>query len=120
MAYISFLAVRRLGGNARAAARGGLLHDLFLYDRREPGSHTGLHAFVHPRIALRNAERYFDITPLEREIILAHMFPLGLSMPRHTESIAVCLADKFCAVYEFVGAFTRSALAERVAEIILA
>lgn len=32
VAYVSFLICRRMGWDFRAAARGGLLHDLFLYD----------------------------------------------------------------------------------------
>ena len=117
VAYVAFLAVRKLGGEARATARGGLLHDLFLYDRREAGRPIGAHTVAHPRLALRNAERHFDLTPLEREIILAHMFPLGLCPPRHLESLAVCVADKLCAAYECVGALASPALADRVAKI---
>lgn len=117
VAYISYLIVRRLGGDARAAARGGLLHDLFLYDRREPGSHQGFHGTTHPKIALRNALRYFEPTRLECEIIRCHMFPLGLAVPHHVESITVSLVDKVCAMYEFAGAFNWFSLAERVAEI---
>ncbi len=120
VAYLSFLIVRQLGGDARATARGGLLHDLFLYDRREKDSHQGLHGIVHPRIALDNARRHFVLSELEEEIILSHMFPLGTSLPHHLESVAVCLVDKFCAVNEFVGAFADSVLATRVAEVILA
>lgn len=120
VAYLSFLVVRRLGGDARAAARGGLLHDLFLYDRREKDSYQGLHGLVHPRIALANAQRYFELNELEREIILTHMFPIGTAIPRHPESLTVCLVDKYCAVNEFIGVFADSVLATRVAEVILA
>jgi len=120
VAYLSFLVVRRLGGDARAAARGGLLHDLFLYDPREKGSHQGPHALDHPRVALENARRHFALTGLEEEIILTHMFPVGTAMPRHMESLAVCLVDKYCAVNEVIGSFAESVLAERVAEVILA
>ena len=35
VAYLSFRAARALGLDAAAAARGGLLHDLYLYDSRE-------------------------------------------------------------------------------------
>jgi len=118
VAYLSFMVVRKLGGDARAAARGGLLHDLFLYDPRERDSYQGPHSLAHPRIALENARRHFVLGELEEEIILTHMFPVGAAMPRHLESLAVCLVDKYCAVGEFIGSFADSALAERVSEAI--
>lgn len=118
VAYGSFLVAKRLGMDARAVARGGLLHDFFLYDWREKGSHDGLHAFSHPRTAMENAMRYFDITPLEQEIIRTHMFPMGLRMPRHRESLTVCLMDKLCAVCECTGIGIIIGLANRVAEIL--
>ena len=120
VAYLSFLVVRRLGGDARAAARGGLLHDLFLYDPRERGSYRGPHPLAHPRVALENARRHFALSELEEEIIRTHMFPVGTAMPHHLESLAVCLVDKYCAVGEFIGSFADSALAARVSEAILA
>jgi len=101
VAYLSFLVVRQLGGDARAAARGGLLHDLFLYDPRERDGYQGPHFLTHPRVALENARRYFVLSELEEEIILTHMFPLGTAAPRHLESLTVCLMDKVCAVSEF-------------------
>ncbi|MBS5623140.1 MAG: HD family phosphohydrolase, partial [Clostridium sp.] len=57
VAYVSFLICRRMGWDFRAAARGGLLHDLFLYDWHQKGSHQGLHGFTHPEAALRNASQ---------------------------------------------------------------
>ena len=120
VAYLSFLVVRKLGSDARAAARGGLLHDLFFYDRQERDSYQGSHNLTHPRIALENAKRYFSLSSLEEEIILAHMFPVGAAAPRHVESLAVCLVDKYCAVSEFIGAYAGSALAAQVAEIVFA
>ena len=46
----------------RSAARGGMLHDLFLYDWREHSKKTGdrLHAITHPITAYRNACKYFS------------------------------------------------------------
>lgn len=80
--------------------RGALLHDYFLYDW-----HTvkldKLHGFAHPKIALENARREFDLTPIEENIIVRHMFPLTPVPPRYRESILVMLADKHCANKEF-------------------
>ena len=106
--------------DARSAARGGLLHDLFLYDPRDRDSYQGPHNLAHPRAALENARQYFALSELEEEIILTHMFPVGTAMPRHLESLAVCLVDKYCAVNEVIGSFADSVLAARVAEVLLA
>ena len=82
----------------RAMVRGALLHDYFLYDWHQPGH--GLHGFRHPAIALKNAARDFQLGDIERDVILRHMFPLNLALPRYRESLIVCLADKICAARE--------------------
>ena len=84
-----------------AAARGGLLHDLFLYDWRKKGSHSGLHGFSHPKAALQNAGRLFDLSDKEKDIIVKHMWPLTLrQVPGCKESMVVSTADKLCAAAE--------------------
>lgn len=118
VAYSSFLIAKRLRMDARAVARGGLLHDFFLYDWRVKGSHDGMHAFSHPRYAMENAIKHFDINPLEQEIILTHMFPLGKHVPRTRESLTVCLMDKACAVCELTGLSLIIGMAARIAEIL--
>ena len=86
----------------RALVRGALLHDFFLYDWhvRDPGHR--LHGFTHPRRALANARREFPLSPVERDIIARHMFPLTPLPPRCTEGAVVCAADKLCALCETV------------------
>lgn len=59
VSYYSYLVCRRINLNYRCAARGGLLHDFFLYDWHIKGSHKGLHGLNHPRSALRNAKKVF-------------------------------------------------------------
>ncbi|MCB6364946.1 HD family phosphohydrolase [Intestinibacillus massiliensis] len=108
VAYLSFRICRRLGWDYRAAARGGLLHDLFLYDWRVKGSHTGPHGFTHPRAALENASQLCELTDVEKDIILKHMWPLTpFSFYRYKESLAVSCADKICAFAEAFHIFHR-------------
>lgn len=103
VAYVSFLICRRMGWDFQAAARGGLLHDLFLYDWHEKGSHDGWHGFTHPQAALRNAQKLCDLTEVEQDIIAKHMWPLTLrKMPRYWESFVVSSADKICALAEML------------------
>ena len=80
--------------------RGALLHDYFLYDWHIPDKSHSLHGFRHPKAALANAEDDFSLSDIERDIIVKHMFPLTLRPPKHFESVAVCIADKICSVYE--------------------
>jgi len=103
VSYTSYVLCKALGWNYRSAARGGLLHDLFLYDWRTTTLKEGKHGFVHPRIALDNASVVSDINDLEKDIILKHMFPLTWRPPAFRESLLVCLVDKYCAVKESFG-----------------
>ena len=64
VSYESYKIAKKLHLNAKATARAGLLHDLFYYDWRVTKFDRGTHAWVHPRIALRNAEK---LTPLYPE-----------------------------------------------------
>ncbi|MEK7705402.1 MAG: hypothetical protein AAB426_10620 [Myxococcota bacterium] len=82
----------------RSAARGGLLHDFFLYDWRchdvPDLPKEKFHGLAHPAIALGNAEKHFVLNDVERDIILRHMWPLTLTPPRYKESFVVTFADK--------------------------
>lgn len=102
VSYLSYLYCKERGWDARAAARGGLLHDLFLYDwhlhARETGEH--FHGLTHPRCALENARRLFCLTDREEEIILRHMWPLTIVPPRCREAYAVVMFDKYCTLME--------------------
>ena len=104
VAYLSLALVRKLGirCDERALVRGALLHDYCLYDWHDHNAAPDAwHGFPHPRHALRNAEADFpDLTPLERDIIAHHMFPLVPSPPRHVESLVVSLVDKACSTVE--------------------
>ena len=102
VSYLSYLFCKKHGLDARAAARGGLLHDLFLYDwhfyRRRKGER--LHGFEHPRKALKNAEEAFSLTAVERDIILRHMWPLTIVPPKYAESYVIVMYDKYCSTME--------------------
>lgn len=102
VSYKSFLLCRRLGLDYRSAARGGLLHDLFLYDWHEKDASRRLHAFRHPGIALKNAAGCFALSNRERDIIRKHMWPLTVIFPRYPETLIVSMFDKYCAVAEFL------------------
>ncbi|URA09744.1 HD domain-containing protein [Thermospira aquatica] len=86
----------------KALIRGALLNDFFFYDwRREKPPSGKLHAFEHPRESAKNAHYYYRITRRERNIILSHMWPLGI-WPRYSESWLVSMADKWVSLKEFL------------------
>ena len=96
--------MRRWGLDYRAAARAGLLHDLYLYNSRKKPSYYGNQCFTHPVVALKNAWALCgSLTPMEENIIVSHMWPLARKMPRYREALVVNLADKLCATAEVVG-----------------
>ncbi len=86
--------------DTRSLVRGALLHDYFLYDWHIKEKGRPLHGTHHARRAMKNAERDFGLNKIERNMILAHMFPLNLTLPRYRESVLLCTADKLCALRE--------------------
>ncbi|MDD6455173.1 MAG: HD domain-containing protein [Lachnospiraceae bacterium] len=90
----------RIPIDRRSLIRGALLHDYFLYDWHEKGGDHRLHGFHHPARALKNAREDFNLTNVESNIILRHMFPLVPVPPTFREGWIVCLADKVCATKE--------------------
>lgn len=102
VAYASYKITRKLGLDYKSAARGGMLHDFFLYNWRKVVPEEGLHGFVHPMIAYRNASEKFELNKIEKDIILKHMFPLTIKPPMFLESMIVSLMDKTCATAEVI------------------
>ncbi len=102
VSYASYRICKRLGFDYRSAARGGLLHDFFLYDWHISKSHKGLHGFNHPYLALQNANKYFQINEIEKDIILKHMWPLTIKLPKYKEAFIVSLVDKLCSCMEIL------------------
>ncbi|MEG0021005.1 MAG: HDIG domain-containing protein, partial [Oscillospiraceae bacterium] len=105
VSYMSFAVCKKLGLDANAAARGALLHDLYLcnWDYTDIGHWKRL--TIHPQMALENA-REFGLSNLEKDIISKHMWPITLfHIPVHRESAVVNLADKICATAEMCGIY---------------
>ena len=42
----------------------------------------------------------FEITELEKDIIVKHMFPLNIALPRYRETVVIILVDKYCGLIE--------------------
>ena len=92
---------QKIGLDAKAASRSGLLHDFYLYDWRK-GEGPGWHGFRHGRISLMESLKRFELTGKEQNIILRHMWPLTPIPPSSLEGLVVSIIDKICAVEEII------------------
>jgi uncharacterized membrane protein len=98
VSYFSYKACKVLNLDYQSAARGGLLHDFFLYDWRNHDvpdlPEDKFHGIEHPKISFANAEKHFTLNDIEKDIIIKHMWPLTLVPPKYKESFIVSFADK--------------------------
>lgn len=91
---------KKMGLDYESATRAALLHDFFIND--EFVSNLGLvQGVIHPDIALANAKGEFEINAIEENAIVAHMFPLTMTLPKYKESVVLTLVDKAVAIYEY-------------------
>lgn len=96
VSYLTFKISSQLGCDAVETARAAALHDFYLYDWYLT-KHDELHAWYHPKMAVINAELYFDkLTPTQTDMILSHMWPLHLKPPKTREGMILTMVDKYC------------------------
>lgn len=100
VSFNSYKLAKRFNGDARATARAGLLHDLFYYDWHTTKFDEGSHAYMHPRIAVKNAEKITELSDLEKDIIIKHMWGATIMPPKYKEGYIVTMVDKYCAIKE--------------------
>ena len=101
VSYYNFLLCKLLHMNAKSAARAGLLHDLYFYNKKTKPK-CGFHLTKHPQIALANAMQHFTLTKMEIDMISTHMWPITNHMPHYKETIVICMIDKMCAIMEII------------------
>lgn len=100
VSYYTYLLCKKLHLDYISAARAAMLHDLFLYNWRKKENRKGFHAFTHPKCALNNATKLFELNDLEKDMILKHMWPVTFALPKYKESYIITLTDKFSAIME--------------------
>ena len=59
-----------------------------------------MHAFTHPKEALRQALTITELNDKEQDIIKNHMWPVTPKFPRYKETYIITLVDKYSAVAE--------------------
>lgn len=107
VSYHSYQIAKKTNADARAVARAGLLHDMFYYDWRTTKFDGGSHAYMHPRIAVKNAEKITELSEVERDIIIKHMWGATIAPPKYKESYIVTMVDKYCAIKEAATPMTK-------------
>lgn len=102
VAWYSFVLAKKAGLDAKSCARGAMLHDFYLYESNTKYlPMNGTHKTVHPKVALINAKKYFDLNLVEEDCILHHMWPAVKGKPRTKEGFIVTIADKYAASLEW-------------------
>lgn len=97
VSYYSYKITKFCRLDYKATTRASALHDFFLEDLEENKTKELL---IHPELALKNALQYFELNPLEQDIIKSHMFPLGKNVPKYLESWIVDVVDDIASIYE--------------------
>ncbi len=101
VSYFSYRIGKMLTLDYRKIARAALLHDFFFEDNESANCKTRVKTLVrHPEYALENASKYYDLTEMERDIIVTHMFPISPRVPKYLESWLVDLVDDCVSVSE--------------------
>ncbi len=98
--YNMYIICKKRNLDYKSAARGAMVHDLFLYDwRKKQEGRKGWHAFTHPKTSYENACKFMDINEKEKDIILKHMWPVTFfHFPKYKESFLLTIIDKYLAV----------------------
>ena len=101
VSYYSYKIAKALRLDSEKVARAALLHDFFLEENQGVSKkERAVTMLKHPEYALANAKKYFDLSPLEEDIILTHMFPVGPRVPKYIESWMVDFVDDVASIYE--------------------
>ena len=101
VSYYCYKICKKLNLDYVSSARAGMLHDMFLYNWRErQNDRKGLHAFTHGKVAYENASKEFNLNEKEKDMIIKHMWPLTLAVPKSREGMILTFVDKFCALSE--------------------
>ena len=106
ISYYSYWIAKKLGMDYISVARGGLLHDFYLDGDERNSKRKFLDTFIHPRKALNTVINNFNVNEIEKDIIISHMFPIYVKIPKYKESILVNLVDKVIGGKELLRGFS--------------
>ena len=80
---------------------GAMLHDFYLYQWYTE-KHEEYHIWYHPKQSVKNIESHFGkLTDMQRNMILSHMFPTCVELPKSEGAWILTAADKRCALADY-------------------
>lgn len=99
----SYAMAKKIHGDYKSAAIAGLLHDFYTTPWQEITEKQPLfkrHGFVHARIALENARKYYPeyLNKRIENTILRHMFPLNIVPPKYGTGYIITVVDKIASM----------------------
>lgn len=98
VSYYTYLVTKKLKLNYIDATRAALLHDFFSDETENMKTKKALKE--HPKIALENSKKYYELSKMQEDIILKHMYPITTKMPKYKESWIVDIVDDVASLYE--------------------
>jgi uncharacterized protein len=104
VSYYSYIIAKKYNLDYVSVARGGMLHDFYYSNTNGKFFNKDSAKLVlkHNKIALINANKYFKLNEIEKDIIYKHMFPVVLKFPKYKESLLVAIIDKTIGSFEFL------------------
>lgn len=101
VSYFAYKIARFLKLDYESTAKAGLLHDFFITSNDATAIDTIISNFRHAKEALDNASKYYNLSLIEEDIIITHMFPINFTPPKYFESWIVSTVDKAVAIHEY-------------------
>lgn len=101
VSYYSYKISKALTLDYKKVARAALLHDFFFEENDGQNKKTKFKTLMnHPKYALENSKKYFELSDMESDIIRTHMFPVGPGVPKYIESWLVDIIDDIVSIAE--------------------
>lgn len=104
VSYLCYKICKKFKLNYKSAAKAGILHDLYFNRINEMTGFKDkfkLFSNRHPVDALMNARSLFELSKLEENMILSHMWPVSKFVPKHKESFLLGCADKMVSLGDY-------------------
>lgn len=109
VSYYAYRIAKKLRLNEEAVARAGLLHDFAISKNGRNFKERFIETFTHPKTALMESKKRFSLSEMEENIIVAHMFPFYVALPKYLESWLVVSVDKTIGSFELLQKFSHRA-----------
>ncbi len=94
VSYYAYKIAKILKLDVEAVARAGLLHDFAISKNGRDFKERFIETFTHPKVALMESKERFTLSEMEENIIVSHMFPFYIALPKYMESWLVVAVDK--------------------------